>query len=112
LKIFRQKWAFLGLCCFTYMCAYLCRVNLSSALSKMEIALGVSSATLGLLGTAYFFFYAFSQLVSGFFGDRVRPERLVCVGLVAVAEKPEEISKDFDIDVAVRLTRVMEAAYK
>ena len=30
----------------------------------------------------------------------------------ALAEKPEEISKDFDIDVAVRLTRVMEAAYK
>lgn len=30
----------------------------------------------------------------------------------ALAEKPEDISPDFNIDVAVRLTRVMEAAYK
>ena len=30
----------------------------------------------------------------------------------AKAEKPEEISKDFDIDVAVRLTRVMVEAYQ
>ena len=30
----------------------------------------------------------------------------------AKAEKPEEISKDFDIEVAVRLTRVMVEAYK
>ncbi len=30
----------------------------------------------------------------------------------AKAEKPEDISKDFDIDVAVRLTRVMVEAYK
>lgn len=29
----------------------------------------------------------------------------------AMAEKPEDISSDFNIDVAVRLTRVMEAAY-
>jgi len=30
----------------------------------------------------------------------------------AMAAKPEDISPDFNIDVAVRLTRVMEAAYK
>ena len=30
----------------------------------------------------------------------------------AMAEKPEDISPDFNIEVAVRLTRVMEAAYK
>lgn len=30
----------------------------------------------------------------------------------AKAEKPEEISKDFDIEVAVRLTRVMVEAYQ
>ncbi len=30
----------------------------------------------------------------------------------AFAEKPEDICPDFDIDAAVRLTRVMEAAYK
>ncbi len=30
----------------------------------------------------------------------------------ALAEKPEDVSPDFGIDVAVRLTRVMEAAYK
>lgn len=29
----------------------------------------------------------------------------------ALAEKPEDISKDFDIDAAVRLTKVMEMAY-
>ena len=55
MSVFRKKWEFLFLCCLTYMCAYLCRVNLSSALGKMELALGASTAQLGLLGTAYFF---------------------------------------------------------
>lgn len=92
MAIFRKKWVFLGLCCFTYMCAYLCRVNLSSALGRMEVALEVSSATLGALGTAYFFFYACAQLVSGFFGDRVRPERLMFLGAVGVAATNVSIS--------------------
>lgn len=90
--IFRKKWEFLFLCCFTYMCAYLCRVNLSSALGKMEVALNVSSATLGFLGTAYFFTYACFQLICGFFGDRVRPERLICLGLVGVVSANVGIS--------------------
>lgn len=85
MSLFKKKWVFLFLCCFTYTCAYLCRVNLSTALGKMESALNVSASTLGLLGTVYFFFYACSQLVCGFFGDRVNPTKLVCTGLVGVA---------------------------
>lgn len=85
MSVFRKKWEFLFLCCLTYMCAYLCRVNLSSALGKMELALGASTAQLGLLGTAYFFSYACAQLVCGFFGDRVRPERLVLLGMTGIA---------------------------
>lgn len=85
MSVFRKKWEFLFLCCLTYMCAYLCRVNLSSALGKMELALDASTAQLGLLGTAYFFSYACAQLVCGFFGDRVRPERLVLLGVTGIA---------------------------
>lgn len=85
MTVFRRRWEFLFFCCYTYMCAYLCRVNLSTALTRMETALDVTSAALGLLGSAYFLCYAFAQLVCGFFGDRVRAERLVCLGVTGVA---------------------------
>lgn len=85
MSFLRNKKAFLLMCCGTYMCAYLCRVNLSSSLDKLGAALSVTPATLGLLGTAYFFVYACSQLVSGFVGDRVRPERLMGLGAIGVA---------------------------
>lgn len=85
MSLFRNKKIFLLLCCGTYMCAYLCRTNLSSALDKLGAALSVTPATLGLMGTAYFFVYACFQLVSGFIGDRARPERLMLLGAVGVA---------------------------
>lgn len=85
MSMFQKKGQFLFLCCFTYMCSYLCRVNLSTALERMGAALGATSSALGLLGAAYFLCYAFAQLVCGFFGDRVRPERLVCLGLTGIA---------------------------
>ncbi len=69
----------------SYAAYYLGRVNLSPALPDMEVALGLSKYSLGLLGTGFFWTYAIGQLINGQLGDLISPRRLVFVGMVASA---------------------------
>ena len=74
------NWIFL--CCwFTYLTAYLCRVNLSSAMQTLSIERGFSSAELGLVGAVFYGVYACGQLINGYIGDRVRANRYVLLAL-------------------------------
>ena len=69
----------------SYAAYYLGRVNLSPALPDMEVSLGVSKETLGLLGTAFFWSYAFGQLINGQLGDILSPRKIVFFGMLASA---------------------------
>ena len=69
----------------SYAAYYLGRVNLSPALPDMEGSLGVSKETLGLLGTAFFWSYAFGQLINGQLGDILSPRKIVFFGMLASA---------------------------
>ena len=73
------------LCWATYLSAYLCRINLSSALEKMAPGLGVEIPALGLLGSLFFITYAIGQLINGFIGDRVIPKRFILIALSGTA---------------------------
>lgn len=73
--------AFFTLCFFTYVCTYLCRVDLSSALIKMEKELALSPEKLGMIGSLFFCSYACGQLINGFLGDRINPEKFVAIAL-------------------------------
>lgn len=61
----------------TYTVAYLCRVNISTALEKLEVGLSVSVEYLGGASSVYFVTYAVGQLINGIVGDRVDPRRFI-----------------------------------
>ena len=69
----------------TYALYYLGRLNLSPALPAIAVALGVSRAEVGLLGTAFFWTYAVGQLVNGELGNHFRPHRIIAAGLLVIA---------------------------
>lgn len=74
-------WLFL-LCWATYVSAYMSRVNFSSAMEKLEGAFDADAEILGVIGGAFFLAYAVGQLVNGFLGDRMLPDKFVCIALL------------------------------
>ena len=66
----------------TYTTAYLCRVNISTALDKLAVGLEVSLEYLGAASSVYFVTYAIGQLLNGIAGDRVNPYKFVILALV------------------------------
>ena len=70
----RTRGIYLGvLCCVTYGFAYLCRINLSSALEKMADGFSVPISTIGLFGTLQTLIYAFGQLINGYIISKNKP---------------------------------------
>jgi len=66
---------------------YLTRNSLPFVAPVMEAdpALGINLAKVGLLASAFPVAYAFSKLVAGVLGDRLRPSTMLAVGLLATA---------------------------
>lgn len=69
------------LCWASYAAAYICRVNISSALDKLQQSFQVSSNLLGLLGVAFFITYAAGQLINGVAADQVSPQLYIVTAL-------------------------------
>lgn len=65
----------------TYACYYLGRLNLSIALPALAVALNVSRAEIGILGTVFFWTYGLGQFFVGEIGNTVRPRLLITLGL-------------------------------
>ncbi|MBC7319684.1 MFS transporter [bacterium] len=59
------------LCWLAYAGAYLCRVNISIAIPNLIQDLGWDKASIGLMGSLFFWTYAFGQLINGYIGDRI-----------------------------------------
>jgi sugar phosphate permease len=72
-------------CWVTYAAFYIGRVNLAIALPALGPAMGWSRASLGLLGSAFYWCYALGQLVNGQLGERFSARRFVALGLVVTA---------------------------
>jgi len=79
-KTISIRWIFL--CCwFTYLTAYLCRVNFSSAMSAITLERGLSAEHLGIVGAVFYAIYACGQLVNGYIGDKVQANRFILLAL-------------------------------
>jgi len=66
------------ICCWmTYLTAYLCRVNFSSAMQTIVTEKGMTTGQLGIVGAVFYAVYACGQLVNGYIGDRVLPNRFI-----------------------------------
>ncbi len=66
----------------TYMISYITRINYGAVISEIEAETGFLKSSLSAALTGSFITYGVGQLVSGFFGDRFSPKKLVAAGLV------------------------------
>ena len=73
------------MCWIAYALAYFCRVNFSIALPLINIEFQSQAAKTGVIASCFFFSYAVGQLINGFAGDHVKPERMVFGGLLLSA---------------------------
>lgn len=69
-------------CWAAYAVAYTGRISYYTALASMINDSGFAKSDAGFIGTAFFFFYGFGQLISGIFGDRISPFKMVAAGLI------------------------------
>lgn len=69
----------------SYASFYFTRKNLAVTKSRLHEQLGVTTALLGTLDTAYLITYALGQLISGVLGDRLGPRRLLTLGMLGSA---------------------------
>lgn len=74
-----------ALCIVTYTMAYLCRVNLSSAVVKMADGFGVPSARIGIFGTAQALIYALGQVLNGPIITRRKPGKVIAFAVTGTA---------------------------
>lgn len=69
-------------CMVAYSILYFMRLNVSLALEDMMIAFQASPESMGAITSAFFWCYAFGQLVFGFLGDRLPVRFMVFTGLL------------------------------
>lgn len=77
-----RKLAFL--CMMVYFVSYLTRHNFAAVLAEI-IASGMTSKMAATVTTVGFISYGAGQLVSGFFGDKCPPEKLILIGLLVTS---------------------------
>lgn len=66
----------------TYMVSYITRTNFGAIVSEISHATGISKGLLSMPLTGSFITYGVGQLLSGYFGDRISPKKLISMGLV------------------------------
>lgn len=71
------------LCAAVYFCSYLTRLDYGAVMVEMVRAEGFSRVDASAALTGLFITYGFGQLISGYLGDRVRPQLLIFLGLIA-----------------------------
>ena len=69
----------------TYALFYLGRVNVSVVLPFLALALDVSRAEVGALGTIFFWVYGIGHFFSGEISSHLSPFRMVSAGLLVIA---------------------------
>lgn len=69
------------LCMIAYSTLYFMRLNISLALEDMGADLALNTAQLGVITSAFFWTYAFGQLINGILGDHLPVRFMVFTGL-------------------------------
>lgn len=73
------------LCCMAYFVSYLTRLDYAACMVEIQDALQVGKNVAGLPVTACFLSYGAGQVIFGFLGDRIRPQRMIFAGLFGSA---------------------------
>lgn len=79
-----QKTLF-NLCWIFYFTSYLGRYNYSGIMAELINKKFFTEAMGGFIATSYFASYSFGQIINGYFSGKVKPEKLLCSGLLGSA---------------------------
>lgn len=97
------QWRITVLCVIAYSVLYFMRLNISLALTGMESSFQASPEELGIISSAFFWCYAFGQLIFGFLGDRLPVRYMVFTGLFGSGLVNLAVSLLSSLPVAVAL---------
>ena len=65
-----------------YLVSYITRINYGAVISEIVKAEGILKSEASLALTASAITYGAGQIISGFFGDRIEPKKLILAGLI------------------------------
>ena len=81
-KFTQDQKMIIALSMIAYSVLYFMRLNISLSFSGMERSFQVTPEELGIVSSAFFWCYAFGQLIFGFLGDRLPARYMVFIGLM------------------------------
>lgn len=70
------------LCTACYFISYVTRINYGAVILEIERAEGISKVAASMAVTGSFITYGAGQLISGWMGDHLKPDRLIFSGLI------------------------------
>lgn len=73
------------LCSMLYFISYITRINYAAILVEITKNLNITKTAASLALTASAVSYGFGQLISGYLGDRIKPDKIIVSGLVCTA---------------------------
>lgn len=73
------------LCSAVYFVSYLTRINYAAVMVEITKDLNISKTAASLALTASAVSYGFGQIISGYLGDKFRPERIILFGLICTS---------------------------
>lgn len=80
-----SKNGIIALCSLVYFVSYFSRKGFAAVMAGMLQEAVLDKPTAGLVGTMLFVFYGAGQLLSGYLGDKIRPQHLLCLGLTVTS---------------------------
>ncbi|MBP7050490.1 MAG: MFS transporter [Phycisphaerae bacterium] len=95
------RWLIFAVLAVAYCLVYFHRVSLSVVADELQADFRVSASVIGLLGSVYFYCYAFMQIPSGLLSDSVGPRKTVAVSLLLAAAGSLLFSLAPNIPVAI-----------
>jgi sugar phosphate permease len=77
IQLLRYRWFIFLILAFAYLLVYFHRLSLSVVADNIIREFNTTASTIGLLGSIYFYCYAFMQLPAGLLSDSVGPRKTV-----------------------------------
>lgn len=78
----KRVWNLTILFMMLYLVSYITRINYGAVISEIVKAEGILKSRASLALTASAVTYGAGQIISGFFGDRIEPKKLILAGLI------------------------------
>jgi len=82
-RVLSFRWLIFVVLALAYCLVYFHRVSLSVVANELQKEFQTSASVIGLLGSLYFYCYAFMQIPAGLLSDSVGPRKTVTISLVA-----------------------------